>query len=849
MQLKENRKIKPNKMSSIKSDDLILKRKGGGSIIDHRPLFSNDGETLYVVWKQVIKAYSATTGDFVKELEPAHHKIVNIVISPENPDTLIGCTDNAELVHWNCHNGLITSKTKLGFPKSSKIKLRSFHIMYYKTFQNKDMCNGVISSVKVKGDNVTLRLELFDLKLGTRILNKEIENFSKEYYIDIIGNYGNNLIAIAQETFLYILSPTHALKFNRHKTGRKVTCVSGHPEEECVAIGDVSGRVVVLKDILQTNTVRAVYHWHTLAVTEIAFSKSGGHMYTGGGECVLVKWLVSNPQNKSFLPRLPAPIRYLTVAPENIYVAVSTLDNGIIIVNPQRKLTAVIQNFTWGVASSPKSLFPAGLTVDPRTNSLVLNSRTGHVQFFNPRTKSLLYNVNITAQNILTQERDAIIVNTEVTRVAISSDGVFMATMEERDDGVSSMEIRLKFWEFHADKQNFVLNTSIELPHENGVNALKFKPKTSLGDEEQFVVTVGKDKKFKMWQLIHGSTSEGIKRHWKCYSVGYYAYQSALDAEFSVDGSLIGVGFGSTLTLWSTENSVLKSCLSHSHYPHPITRIEFGKQSNECIHLVVAASSEHMAIWDLLSLSMKWSVPINLTILTSDPLSDYMAAFTADSTLFVFTPASHEPVYIRKNLVEKDTTVLAACFSANYLNNEEETVMWQRKSQLFFLDSEQELLTLESKSESSKALENLSASRNLPLTAFNRLVAAERITNVEKTSVVHDYIKGISKNAVEELLSVPAHTLPPMRMLCMPFILSLMGTSGKVTKDTPTKKTIKVNEDQSDSEDEHYNIKTILTGKEKNLNNEKETKDKSTKLIDLDWSFLSAILPSDESVS
>lgn len=62
--------------------------------------------------------------------------------------------------------------------------------------------------------------------------------------------------------------------------------------------------------------------------------------------------------------------------------------------NPQKKLTAVIQNFTWGVASSPKSLFPSGLTVDPRTNSLVLNSRTGHVQFFNTHTKSLLYNVS-----------------------------------------------------------------------------------------------------------------------------------------------------------------------------------------------------------------------------------------------------------------------------------------------------------------------------------------------------------------------------------------------------------------------------------------------------------------------
>lgn len=51
-------------------------------------------------------------------------------------------------------------------------------------------------------------------------------------------------------------------------------------------------------------------------------------MYTGGGECVLVKWTLANPQHKSFLPRLPAPIKHLTIAPDNLYVAVSTLDNG-----------------------------------------------------------------------------------------------------------------------------------------------------------------------------------------------------------------------------------------------------------------------------------------------------------------------------------------------------------------------------------------------------------------------------------------------------------------------------------------------------------------------------------------
>lgn len=67
--------------------------------------------------------------------------------------------------------------------------------------------------------------------------------------------------------------------------------------------------------------------------------------------------------------------------------------SGIVIINPQKSIVSVIQNFTWGVAVSRKNLFPAGLIVDPRTNCLVLNSRTGHMQFYNTYTKSLLYNV------------------------------------------------------------------------------------------------------------------------------------------------------------------------------------------------------------------------------------------------------------------------------------------------------------------------------------------------------------------------------------------------------------------------------------------------------------------------
>jgi NET1-associated nuclear protein 1 (U3 small nucleolar RNA-associated protein 17) len=64
----------------------------------------------------------------------------------------------------------------------------------------------------------------------------------------------------------------------RHKTGttgRLSTCIAGHPEEECVATGDSTGRVVIWRNLFQTRPYTAVFHWHTLPVTEIIFSKSG----------------------------------------------------------------------------------------------------------------------------------------------------------------------------------------------------------------------------------------------------------------------------------------------------------------------------------------------------------------------------------------------------------------------------------------------------------------------------------------------------------------------------------------------------------------------------------------------
>ena len=64
---------------------------------------------LFIIWKQTIRAYSAQTGDFVREFEPAQGRITGIALHPDIPYTVIGCISTGYLTFWDCHSGLITS--------------------------------------------------------------------------------------------------------------------------------------------------------------------------------------------------------------------------------------------------------------------------------------------------------------------------------------------------------------------------------------------------------------------------------------------------------------------------------------------------------------------------------------------------------------------------------------------------------------------------------------------------------------------------------------------------------------------------------------------------------------------
>jgi hypothetical protein len=51
----------------------------------------------------------------------------------------------------------------------------------------------------------------------------------------------------------------------------------------------------------------------------------------------------------------------------------------------------------------------------------------------------------------------------------------------------------------------------------------------------------------------------------------------------------------------------------------------------DCGHLVVTGSPVNISVWNLLTLSLIWTVPVNVSVLTADPHSEFMAVFTSSN--------------------------------------------------------------------------------------------------------------------------------------------------------------------------------------------------------------------------
>lgn len=401
-----------------------------------------------------------------------------------------------------------------------------------------------------------------------------------------------------------------------------VTKVRFNPTAASLAVGDIAGRIILNHYTPQTmrKPRTTVHHWHSNAVTALEFMQDGLYMISGGSEAVLTFWQLDTG-HKQFMPRLGGEIMSISISPNHKYYCVGLADNSIRLINAiSQKIEQIIQ----GVQLHPSvrngsSIVRTGLVVEPRNHYMVLNGIRSSVQFFNCVSDVHIADVEVSPSSAVWRTGEKRHLPSEVEHVAFLSSGEWMATVDMRNDNVTTMEQHLKFWQWDPNAQAYALHTRVDKPHTAAITSLTFNPSTRHGP---MAITTSKDKTFKVWHLTSqlGKAYQEGEVAWNCRSVGMYRHDIPQSAAFSADGSILAVAFKSIITIWDPYANCIRQVLAQPSSEH-ITTLRFAGDSP----YLVAASTGFFAVWNMLTCTVWWSYKLSASYVAVDKHSSKIA--------------------------------------------------------------------------------------------------------------------------------------------------------------------------------------------------------------------------------
>ncbi|XP_046642044.1 WD repeat-containing protein 75-like [Daphnia pulicaria] len=477
-----NKKTRGPDKAKTNTDNIVVKRQEDApDIVKQPPVFTDDSRYLCIASGRQVGIYSIQSGDKVHCLKKHSFDIIGLGIKEEN--ILYLCDTSGDVIEWDIKDGKLLKKTSVAVDGMKK-----FCSFYYPG-------NGMfLLSTPAKNTNGS------SLWIVNSTSEREIfsEDIRKEPQSVAFGcDQGNGSLVIGALNYQcngVLVKDMNSGAEKKHMTDkRKFTCIALHKEKLIMATGDISGRILIWHDFVnQIRPVKTVYHWHTLAVS------SGEYLYSGGSEKVMVKW------------RLEA-IRII----DSTNKINRAIFGGLVKHDPIRGLE--------DGESKKESVMPTGLVFDPRTQGIFFNSQAGFLQLFDPLRSSMIFNMDIANRNVLTDERNTIIGNAEVLRVAVSPTGYH--------------DMNLKFWRYDAVQANYELNTDVTMPHHDRITSLAFQPGL-LGTEYPCL--------------------------WTCDVAGDFRKMMPTAASFSEDGSLLAIAFQDTVTSWDPMTINLNTTLSHN---------------------------------------------------------------------------------------------------------------------------------------------------------------------------------------------------------------------------------------------------------------------------------------------
>uniref|UniRef100_A0A8C8IBC8 WD repeat-containing protein 75 second beta-propeller domain-containing protein n=1 Tax=Oncorhynchus tshawytscha TaxID=74940 RepID=A0A8C8IBC8_ONCTS len=696
-----------------------------------------------------VKVYSSSSEECVHDLQGHTDLVSGIVRNPSNHLQVYSCSADGTVRLWDFTDGILIKVQPHSLPRSFAIAASFFALctVLVKLFQL------VAVHLPLSGDQEVEARELSAVLCD--VSPSGAASFGRK--VRVVGLPGTS---VANKFFLK----------SGNKKGAKnaFTCVSCHPKEDCIATGHEDGKIRLWRNFNQKKEYTySTLHWHHGAVNTLQFTPEGTNLLSGGIESVLVQWHYTQENQKDFLPRLGGAITHIAVSPDGSLFCTSHSDNKITIIQSCVKVSAIIQGLVKGEGVR------TDLTIDPRSKALVLNGKPGHLQFYSLHRDKLLYNLDIVQQEYIHEEG---LDQFEVVKAAFDTRGNWLATVEERTQKGSELEINLKLWAYDEQTQSFMLNTTVTAPHEDQITAMCFSP----SPETTMLVTISFDGHFKAWLLADHSDTKAEGACWSCDFVGGYHHLKPGCCCFSADGSLLAVGFQEVVTVWSPSWELLTTL---SQPPGAIRDLCFGRLS--CSKYLLGTSTKNqLCCWNLLTCSLEWSTPVDVSLLQADPLSENMAAFCSQSgcsDLFVFKPGEPRPLYSQKALCTGKVQRAVFAPRDQMLESCEEHAQWLNRSQLYFFTQHMDLMTFSTKTEEDRLLassKRLMVDDSVAVTPFYLLLGKHRQQQEALTNPMAERIQLPQGSiAIKELLYTPAHVLPSASFLCSMFVRSLLISS------------------------------------------------------------------------
>ncbi|XP_059199436.1 WD repeat-containing protein 75 [Centropristis striata] len=755
----------------VEHGDIRVVHRGGSKINFREPVITNDSRFLLCASGECVKVFSTSTEECIHDLRGHTDLVTGVLIRPSNHLQAYSCSTDGTVRLWDFTDGILIKTYVIGCPVYS-IHASANHqgVIFIVTPMLNDKRSELFQLVAVhlpqSGDQLVESRELSAV-LSDVSSNPAAVGFGR----------GGEYIASAKGLHLDVyffkkqMSYRFSLKEDNKKGGKNTfTCIVCHPKDDCIATGHDDGKIRLWRNFNHKKEYTySTLHWHHTAVNSLCFTPEGTNLLSGGLESVLVQWRYNQESQKDFLPRLGSAITHIAVSPDGALFCTSHSDNKITIIQSCVKVSAIIQGLVKGES------LRADMMVDPRSKALVLNGKPGHLQFYSLQRDKLLYNLDIVQQEYI---HESGLQQFEVVEVAFDASGDWLATVEERKQKATELELNLKLWAFDQQTQSFVLNTTISAPHEERITAMCFCQ--AADSQTTMLVSTSKDGHFKAWQLAAPAHTEDEGPSWSCDFVGAYHGLVPERCCFSADGSLLAVSFQEVVTVWSPASWELLTTLSQP--PKAIRDLCFGRLS--CSKYLLATTDNNLlCCWNLLTCSLEWSTSMEVSLLLADPLSENMAAFCAQAgstDLFVFKPSEPRPVFSQKAVCSGKVTRAVFAPRDEMLESCEESSQWLNRSQLYFLTQHMDLMTFTTKAEEDRLMassKQLVIDDSVAMTPFHLLLgkrqqqeneAAASGLSAERTALPQ------GSHAIRELLQTPAHVLPSTSYLCSMFVQSLL---------------------------------------------------------------------------